>query len=101
MSRHHLTWICSFLFLPWGLIRRGIWGFILILTRSRGGPGHGTLRWTRTSKQAGKALRSPGHHHAVSCDKAFQDPCHSETREQKYVQQHIRICTHGVKTGLG
>ena len=37
----------------------------------------------------------------VSCDKAFQDPCHSETREQMYVQQHIRICTHGVKTGLG
>ena len=37
----------------------------------------------------------------LSCDKAFQDPCHSETREQKYVQQHIRICTHGVKTGLG
>ena len=24
------------------------------MTRSRGGPGHGTLRWTRTSKQAGK-----------------------------------------------
>ena len=37
----------------------------------------------------------------MSCDKAFQDPCHSETEEQKYVQQHIRICTHGVKTGLG
>ena len=37
----------------------------------------------------------------MSCDKAFQDPCHSETREQKYVQQHIRICTHEVKTGLG
>ena len=37
----------------------------------------------------------------VSCDKAFQDPCHSETREQKYVQQHIRICTHGVEPGLG
>ena len=36
----------------------------------------------------------------MSCDKAFQDPWHSETREQKYVQQHIRICTHGVKTGL-
>ena len=35
-----------------------------LLTRSRGGPGHGTLRWTRTSKQAGKALRSQGHHHA-------------------------------------
>ena len=37
----------------------------------------------------------------VSCDKAFQDPCHSETKEQKYVQQHIMICTHGVKTELG
>ena len=37
----------------------------------------------------------------VMVDSAFQDPCHSETREQKYVQQHIRICTHGVKTGLG
>ena len=31
-------------------------------TRSCGGPGHGTLRWTRTSEQAGKALRSQGHH---------------------------------------
>ena len=29
---------------------------------SRGGPCHGTLRWTRTSEQAGKALRSQGHH---------------------------------------
>ena len=37
----------------------------------------------------------------VSCDKAFQGPCHSETRGQKNVQHHIRICTHGVKTGLG
>ena len=37
----------------------------------------------------------------VSCDKAFQNPCHSAKRERKYVQQHIRICTHGVKTGLG
>ena len=37
----------------------------------------------------------------VSCNKPFQDPCHSETREQKYVQQHIRMSTHGVKTGLG
>ena len=32
------------------------------LTRSRRGPGHGTLRWTRASEQAGKALRSQGHH---------------------------------------
>ena len=31
---------------------------------SRGGPGHGTLGWTRASTQAGKALRSQGHHHA-------------------------------------
>ena len=37
----------------------------------------------------------------VSCDKAFQDPCHSETRGQKYVKQHIRISTQGVRTGLG
>ena len=29
-----------------------------------GGPGHGTLRQTRTSKQAGKPLRSQGHPHA-------------------------------------
>ena len=36
----------------------------------------------------------------VSCDPAFQDPCHSERRERKYVQQHIGICTHGVETGL-
>ena len=33
-----------------------------ILTRFRGGPGDGTLRWTRASEQAGKALRSQGHH---------------------------------------
>ena len=33
-----------------------------VVTRSRGGPGHGTLRWTRASEQAGKALRSQGHH---------------------------------------
>ena len=36
--------------------------FAFVVTRSRGGPGHGTLRWTRTSEQAGKALRSQGHH---------------------------------------
>ena len=35
-----------------------------LVTPSRGGPGHGTLRRTRTSKQAGKALRSQGHSHA-------------------------------------
>ena len=39
-------------------------GKLMLLTRSPGGPGHGTLRWTRTSKQAGKALHSQGHHHA-------------------------------------
>ena len=31
------------------------------LTRSRWGPGHGTLRWTRASERARKALRSQGH----------------------------------------
>ena len=31
MSRHHLTRICSFSSRPWGLIRLGVWGFILIL----------------------------------------------------------------------
>ena len=47
---------------------RGWWprvareGWVTLLTRSRGGPGHGTLRWTRASEQAGKALRSQGHH---------------------------------------
>ena len=35
-----------------------------VVTRSRGGPGHGTLRRTRTREQAGKALRSQGHPHA-------------------------------------
>ena len=35
-----------------------------LLTRSCGGPGHRTLRRTRTSKQAGKALRSQGNPHA-------------------------------------
>ena len=35
-----------------------------LLTRSPRGPGHGTLRWTHASKQAGKALRSKGHHYA-------------------------------------
>ena len=35
---------------------------VALMTRSPGGPGHGTLQWTRTSEQAGKALRSQGHH---------------------------------------
>ena len=34
------------------------------LTRPRGALGHGTLRWTCTGKQAGRALRSQGHPHA-------------------------------------
>ena len=73
-----------------------------VLTRSRGGG-------LATGRCAGHAQGSRQAKHCahksilivVSCDKAFQDPCHSETREQKYVQQHIRICTHGAKTGLG
>ena len=37
---------------------------VACLSSSRGGPGHGTLRWTRTCEQAGKALRSQGHYYA-------------------------------------
>ena len=72
-----------------------------LMTRSRGGPatrrcgGH-----AQVSRQA-KHYAHRGINALMSCDKAFQDPCHSATRERKYVQQHIRICTHGVKTGLG
>ena len=45
-----------------------------LLTRSRGRPGNRTLRRTRTSKQAGKALPHRGILMLMSCDKAFQDP---------------------------
>ena len=54
----------------------------------------------QVSRQA-KHYAHRGINALMSCDKAFQNPCHSEMRERKYVQQHIRICTHGVKTGLG
>ena len=71
-----------------------------IMTRSRGGPATGRCGGhTQVSRQA-KHYAHKGIN-ALSCDKAFQNPCHSAKRERKYVQQHIRICTHGVKTGLG
>ena len=71
-----------------------------MLTRSRGGPATGRCGGhTQVSRQA-KHYAHKGIN-ALSCDKAFQNPCHSAKRERKYVQQHIRICTHGVKTGLG
>ena len=57
-------------------------------------------RHAQVSRQA-KHYAHKGINTLLSCDKAFQDPCHSATRERKYVQQHIRICTHGVRTGLG
>ena len=45
--------------------RRGALAWSVVgLTPSRGGAGHGTLRVTRTGEQAGKALRSQGHHYA-------------------------------------
>ena len=70
------------------------------MTRSRGGPATGRCGGhTQVSRQA-KHYAHKGIN-ALSCDKAFQNPCHSAKRERKYVQQHIRICTHGVKTGLG
>ena len=87
------------------LSRRGVRGWvylndILLLTRSRGGPATGRCGGhTQVSRQA-KHYAHKGIN-ALSCDKAFQNPCHSAKRERKYVQQHIRICTHGVKTGLG
>ena len=72
----------------------------ILLTRSRGGPATGRCGGhTQVSRQA-KHYAHKGIN-ALSCDKAFQNPCHSAKRERKYVQQHIRICTHGVKTGLG
>ena len=72
----------------------------VLLTRSHGGPATGRCGGhTQVSRQA-KHYAHKGIN-ALSCDKAFQNPCHSAKRERKYVQQHIRICTHGVKTGLG
>ena len=72
----------------------------LFLTRFRGGPATGRCGGhTQVSRQA-KHYAHKGIN-ALSCDKAFQNPCHSAKRERKYVQQHIRICTHGVKTGQG
>ena len=65
------------------------------------GAGHGTLRrHAQVSRQA-MHYAHKGINALMSRDKAFQNPCHSAKRERKYVQQHIRICTHGVKTGLG
>ena len=75
--------------------------FTAIVTRSRGGPATGRCGGhTQVSRQA-RHYAHKGINTPVSCDKAFQNPCHSAKRERKYVQQHIRICTHGVKTGLG
>ena len=71
------------------------------LTRSRGGPATGRCGGHAQVSRQAKHYAHKGINALMSCDKAFQDPCHSATRERKYVQQHIRICTHGVKTGLG
>ena len=71
--RHGCWWCGSYVFVvlqeminiigttvQWG----GLHPLSKLLTRSRGGSGHGTLRRTRTGEQAGKALRSQGHHYA-------------------------------------
>ena len=72
-----------------------------LLTRSRGGLATGRCGGHAQVSRQAKHYAHRGIIALVSCDKAFQNPCHSATREQKYVQQHIRMCTHGVKTGLG
>ena len=72
-----------------------------VMTRSRGGPATGRCGGHAQVSRQAKHYAHRGINALMSCDKAFQDPCHSATRERKYVQQHIRICTHGVKTGLG
>ena len=72
-----------------------------ILTRSRGGPATGRCGGHAQVSRQAKHYAHRGINAVMSCDKAFQNPCHSEMRERKYVQQHIRICTYGVKTGLG
>ena len=73
----------------------------VLVTRSRGGPATGRCGGHAQVSRQAKHYAHRGINALMSCDKAFQDPCHSETRERKYVQKHIRICTHGVKTGLG
>ena len=78
-------------------------------TRGMGSPAAAAAGDLATGRCGGYAQASRQAKHCAhkgilmlwSCDKAFQDPCHSEPGERKYVQQHIRICTHGVKTGLG
>ena len=72
-----------------------------IMTRSRGGPATGRCGGHAQVSRQAKHYAHRGINALMSCDKAFQNPCQSEMRERKYVQQHIRICTHGVKTGLG
>ena len=73
----------------------------VLVTRSCGGPATGRCGGHAQVSRQAKHYAHRGINALMSCDKAFQNPCHSEMRERKYVQQHIRICTHGVKTGLG
>ena len=79
----------------------GSWAGRRILARSRGGRATGRCGGHAQVSRQAKHYAHRGINALMSCDKAFQDPCHSATRERKYVQQHIRICTHGVETGLG
>ena len=73
----------------------------VVVTRSRGGPATGRCGGHAQVSRQAKHYAHRGINALMSCDKVFQAPCHSATRERMYVQQHIRICTHGVKTGLG
>ena len=93
MVRPVMPMVRALLVARWVVVR------LVMLTRSREGAlatgrcgGH-----AQASRQA-KHCAHKGILMLVSCDKAFQDPCHFEAREQKYVQQHIRICTPAVQT---
>ena len=51
------------------------------MTRSRGGPATGRCGGHAQVSRQAKHYAHRGINALMSCDKAFQDPCHSATRE--------------------
>ena len=95
----HITKVCFF---KMGMFyHRQLWLSAFVWCVPVEGPATGRCGGHAQVSRQAKHYAHKGINALMSCDKAFQDPCHSETRKQKYVQQHIGICTHGVKTGLG